>query len=86
MTAAANLDQYVEALFQLLPPGKYWRKQDRTTRLARLILGLSPELVLVHDRFLQLIDELDPRTADDLIENWKELVGIFISSKTRTEI
>jgi len=75
MTPAATVQQYVDALFQLLPPGRYWRRSEDWTRLANMIAGLSPELARVHDRFLDLIREMDPRTTDDLLVNWYELVG-----------
>jgi len=75
-TPLAAAADYIEALFDLLPPGRYWRRNVRTTRLARFIAGLSEELARHHNRALDLIEELDPRTTVDMLDNWEELLGL----------
>lgn len=75
-TPLAVAADYIEALFDLLPIGRWWRKQDRTTRLAKFIAGLSPELARLHNLALSLIEEVDPRTVDQLLANWEEIYGL----------
>ena len=75
-TAPGSATAYVEALFALLPPGRFWRRGDLSTRLARTFRGLAEEAVRIHDRGLDLIEELDPRTATDTIDAWERLLGL----------
>lgn len=64
-------------LLDLLPPGPIWpREPSGGSRLAALLLGLAEELTDAHNKILSLVDELDPRTTDDLLEDWERVAGL----------
>lgn len=71
----ATLEEYVEALRQLLPPGSIWRTETGT-RLRQVIEALTGRLVSAHTRALGLLDEADPRTTTELIADWERVAGI----------
>jgi uncharacterized protein YmfQ (DUF2313 family) len=75
-TLDATVDDYVNALLQLLPPGLFWRYLDDGTRLYHLLEGMAEGFVRLQNKGLDLIEEMDPRTADEMLENWEELLGL----------
>ena len=75
-TPDATVDDYVSALLQLLPDGLFWRKLDDGTRLYHMLEGMAEGFVRLHNKGLDLIEEMDPRTATDMLENWEELLGL----------
>lgn len=46
------------------------------TRIHQVMLALSEELVRVEQRGYDLVEESDPRTADELLEDWERMLGI----------
>ena len=76
MTPDATVDGYVDALLQLLPDGLFWRRLNDGTRLYHVIEGLAEGFVRLHNKGLDLIEEMDPRTSTDMLENWEELLGL----------
>lgn len=63
-------------LFDLLPPGPIWPRELGSSRLAALLLGLAEELKDAHNKIAGLVDELDPRTVTDLIDDWERVMGL----------
>lgn len=67
--------QYAAQFFQLLPPGRLWNPEiDESIR--KILLGIAGEFARVDARGSDLIDESDPRTADETIGDWERLVNL----------
>ena len=64
-----------DRLAGLLPPGPIWRF-DPASRLALFLLGAGTELARVHNKIASLVDEMDPRTTDDLLTDWERVAGL----------
>lgn len=60
---------------QLLPEGLVW-PTDLEAILSRLALGLSDGPAHLEERGQDLLDELDPRTTDELLEDWERVLGL----------
>lgn len=69
------IDRYRAALIKLLPPGDGLAKWA-ASNVYNLVEGASIELARVHDRVLNLLEEADPSTADELLGEWETLVGL----------
>ncbi len=63
---------YRGLLGRLLPKGPFWLRRFP----GQLLDGAAPELARVHDRGQDLIEEADPRTADELLAAWERNVGL----------
>jgi hypothetical protein len=53
----------------LLPPGKLWNLLSST--LANLLLGCADELARLHGRVNDLLNEMDPATANELLPDYE---------------
>lgn len=63
-------DDYTQLLVALLPPGPAWSADDPA------VSGAAPSLLRVHRRADELMQELDPRTASELIGRWESITGL----------
>lgn len=63
-------EKYLSAMFKLLPRGRAWNTAPGT-RLYEFFYGFVPEFERVHLRVLDLIKEMDPRTADETFDRWE---------------
>lgn len=70
-----SAEAYAHQLRQLLPRGAAWVMESTDNRW-KLLLGLAEELARVHGRSEDLLKEIDPRTALELLPEWEELVGL----------
>lgn len=61
---------YERMLAALLPPGKLW-KLDSTSTLYKLLLGCADELARVDGRVDDMLDEIDPSTAVELLPEYE---------------
>lgn len=66
---------YARQLKQLLPPGKLWNLEP-DSGLSKFLLGISEELARVDSRGLALIEESDPRTATETLDDWERMLGL----------
>lgn len=66
---------YVDQLRSLLPPGAAWNAKAGST-LAGLLSGFASELARIDARGVDLIEEADPRTANELLVDWERLLGL----------
>lgn len=66
---------YARQLKQLLPRGELWALVQGSW-LSKLLLGISDELVRVDGRAAVLLEEWDPRTATETLEEWERVLGI----------
>jgi uncharacterized protein YmfQ (DUF2313 family) len=66
---------YARQLKALLPPGPVWNLEADST-LSKLLLGIGEELARVEGRGLAVLDESDPRTALETLEDWERVYGL----------
>jgi uncharacterized protein YmfQ (DUF2313 family) len=72
---AELVDRYIEQLKQLLPPGSAYSRDPGA--VSEAVLGaIADELVAVHNRAQDVIDESDPRTTEELITDWERVLGL----------
>lgn len=65
---------YFSLLKKLLPPGR-WNLED-DSNVSGVLRASADELERVGDRAEQLIEESDPRTATETIEDWERVLGL----------
>ena len=69
--------KYIEALKNLLPNGKVWRKKDEDgSSIRKLLSACAVEFGRIHDRIIQLGEECDPRTASETLEDWERVLDL----------
>jgi uncharacterized protein YmfQ (DUF2313 family) len=66
---------YARQLKQLLPPGSLWRL-DPDSWLSKTLEAIGAELARVDARGEDLLDERDPRTAEETLAEWEKMLGI----------
>ena len=71
----STASDWIRILYGLLPHGLMWGRNP-DSRFDRLIGGLSNELVRVHGRAGDLMDEADPQTTDELLADWERIAGL----------
>jgi uncharacterized protein YmfQ (DUF2313 family) len=71
MDAAA----YGRALKKLLPSGVIWRLIPEST-LSKLFLGIGDELARVEQRGKDWLEEVDPRTATETLDDWERVLAL----------
>jgi uncharacterized protein YmfQ (DUF2313 family) len=73
---------YIDAVVQLLPRGPAWDAATTRTRaasqpaLGAFVAGSAAEPRRLHNRFVDLIAEADPRTTSEMLEDWIEAWGL----------
>ena len=70
-----DADAVAGALLKLFPRGVAW-VWDPSRRLYKFARGLADEVARAHNKLSALIDEADPRTTTDLIEDWERVAGL----------
>lgn len=70
-----SVNEALEALWALMPPGPIWERGG-DSRLDALLEGLAAELAEAHSKASDLVDEFDPRTTVDLLEDWERVAGL----------
>tara|TARA_R100001086_G_scaffold133667_3_gene69463 strand:- start:5073 stop:5654 length:582 start_codon:yes stop_codon:yes gene_type:complete len=71
----ADADTYGEQLGRLMPAGLAW-VPGTGLRIVSVLRGLGAELARLHNRALDLLDEYDPRTTDEHLEDWERIAGL----------
>jgi uncharacterized protein YmfQ (DUF2313 family) len=66
---------YARQLKQLLPTGSLFTMEPDSW-LSKLLLAIGDELARVDARGEKLLDEWDPRTAVETLEDWERVLGI----------
>lgn len=69
-----TVPSYARMLFDLLPPGRIWRRIGSV--LERLLLGCAEELGRIDERVVDLLDESDPATAMELLPEHEGELGL----------
>lgn len=75
LTYAKSAEHYRRQLTSLLPTGFIW-PVDGESSLAKVLLGWSAELARVDQRVVDMLDEVDPRSTYECIEDWERGLGI----------
>lgn len=70
-----SADAYARQLKQLLPRGLLWHLEPESW-LSKLLLAIADELARVDGRGEDLLDEWDPRTATETLDDWERVLGI----------
>jgi uncharacterized protein YmfQ (DUF2313 family) len=68
-------NDYTQVMQALLPIGVAWNRLP-TTILGYLLDGMAQEFGRVEDRAWDLIEEADPRTTDELLDDWERIAGL----------
>jgi len=68
-------DNYLSQLQALLPPGAAWTREQNAV-LTMLLAGLAEELARIDQRADDLLNQIDPRTADELLPDWETVLGL----------
>lgn len=68
-------DHYLRQLQALLPSGAAWSREPDAV-LTKLLLALADEFARVDARAEQLVEEADPRTTFELLEDWERIAGL----------
>ncbi len=66
---------YARALKLLLPRGPVWLLESGS-KIDRLLFALGDEFKRLVDRAAELIEETDPRTATETLEDWERFLGL----------
>jgi uncharacterized protein YmfQ (DUF2313 family) len=66
---------YLRVLQDLLPPGPAWNRRPGSW-LTRLLQGLSYEPARIERDAQRLIEEADPSTTQELLEDWERFAGL----------
>lgn len=72
---AMTAKEYQQLLQSLLPPGAAWPR-DEDALLSQLLLALADDLVRSDERAEDLLDEADPRTTLELLDDWERVAGL----------
>lgn len=68
-------DAYALQLKQLLPRGAVWLL-EASSFITKTLLGISGELSRVDGRGDDLVEETDPRTANETIADWEKMLSL----------
>lgn len=68
-------EAYARVLKALLPPGRVWRTDPDGT-VSKLFLAAGDELERVELRARDLLEEADPRTANELLPDYERVLGL----------
>lgn len=66
---------YLAQLKALLPRGAAWAR-DAGSVLSALLDGFAQELARFDQRANALLDEVDPRTASEMLADWESVLGL----------
>lgn len=73
VTAAENA--YAQMLRQLMPRGAAWLLEPGSW-ISKTLLALAVELARVGERGEDFIEETDPRTATETLDEWETMMGL----------
>ncbi|MGN6105790.1 MAG: hypothetical protein ACTHU0_11840 [Kofleriaceae bacterium] len=68
-------DKYARMMASLLPPGRVWRLIGGSV-LSKLLAACADELGRLEARVIDLLDEADPSTADELLPEYEREIDV----------
>lgn len=75
MATPSLILKYKGLIRKLFPEGWAWRPNDGST-LGALVDSIAVEPARVEERAFKFLDEMDPRTTFEMLDNWERLLGI----------
>jgi uncharacterized protein YmfQ (DUF2313 family) len=72
---ALGMAAFARMLKALLPRGPVWRLEPDSV-ITRTLQAIADELARIDARGDDLIEEADPRTTDELLEDWERALGL----------
>lgn len=72
---AVSITKTIASLKALLPKGRIWQA-DEGSVLYQLLYAIAVEITRVETRVLDLLNEADPNTTYELIEEWEKMLGL----------
>lgn len=72
---ALGAENYLHQLQSLLLRGAAWTREVGST-LTNLLTGIAQEFARIDARTDDLINESDPRTTNELLEDWERVAGL----------
>lgn len=82
---STDASRYTRMLGALLPPGKVWRLIGGSV-LLKLFTACADELGRLDARVFDLLDESDPRTADELLSEYENELKLAATGTTAERI
>ncbi|HYF35449.1 MAG TPA: putative phage tail protein [Prosthecobacter sp.] len=74
---APTADDFFHVLRALFPMGAAWDMLDNPdTTFSQFVRGLAIEPARLNARSLELLEEADPRTTTQLIDDWERVMGL----------
>jgi uncharacterized protein YmfQ (DUF2313 family) len=70
-----SADSFARHLKSLLPRGALWNLEPESW-ISKTLLAVADELARIDGRTEDLIEELDPSTTDELLEDWERALGL----------
>ncbi len=67
--------QYLSQLQSLLPSGPAWPREP-DSELTKFLTGLAEEFARIDARATDLLNESDPRTASETLDEWEASLGL----------
>ncbi|MDB5432436.1 MAG: hypothetical protein JWP35_3552 [Caulobacter sp.] len=71
----ATAADYLDQLKGLLPTGPAWSRAPGSV-LSKLLTGIAQEFARVDARARQLMEEADPRTSVEMLDDWERVLGL----------
>lgn len=68
-------DEYLRQLLSLMPPGAAWTRGVNSV-FYKLLSGLAPEFARAQARAKALLDEFNPATAVEMLDEYEEINGL----------
>lgn len=72
---AFSHDAYVKLLKQLLPPGAAFNVEAGST-VSKVLDAIADEFVRIDARSVDLMNEADPRTANETLADWEKMLSL----------
>lgn len=70
-----SVEAYARQLKELLPRGAAFLREPASWT-SKVLLGIAEELARVDSRGRDLLEEWDPRTTEELLEDWERVLGL----------
>ncbi len=70
-----SLKDYQNQVSRLLPTGEAWNRNEGST-WQKLVNAFADELFRIENRTQDLLNEADPRTTYEMLEDWERAVGL----------
>jgi uncharacterized protein YmfQ (DUF2313 family) len=77
MANTALKDKYLKVIRRLFPTGFAWERVfDSASNLSKLLDSYANETCRIDERGKELINEVDPTSTFELLEDWERLLGL----------